>query len=60
MADGKVTDTTRIDAFATIRELSEKGAKQFLLAHFSDAHGPGRARRWSLKAGCPRTHHRSG
>ena len=33
--DGKVTDTTRIERVApTILELSEKGAKVILLAHF--------------------------
>ncbi len=35
MADGKVTDTTRIERVApTVRELSDKGAKVILLAHF--------------------------
>lgn len=40
MADGKVTDTTRIDRILpTIRELSEKGAKTVLLAHFGRPNG---------------------
>jgi phosphoglycerate kinase len=40
MADGKVTDTTRIDRILpTIRELSEKGAKVVLLAHFGRPKG---------------------
>jgi phosphoglycerate kinase len=35
MADGKVTDATRIERIApTIEELSKKGAKVILLAHF--------------------------
>ena len=35
MADGKVTDATRIERVApTITELSDKGAKVILLAHF--------------------------
>src|SRR5690606_12004685 len=35
MSDGKVTDTTRIERIApTILELSDKGAKVVLLAHF--------------------------
>ena len=35
MADGKVTDATRIERVApTILELSDKGAKVILLAHF--------------------------
>ena len=35
MADGKVTDLTRIERVApTITELSDKGAKVILLAHF--------------------------
>jgi phosphoglycerate kinase len=35
MADGKVTDDTRIRAVApTIREISDKGGKAILLAHF--------------------------
>ena len=35
VADGKVTDATRIERVApTILELSEKGAKVILLAHF--------------------------
>jgi phosphoglycerate kinase len=35
MADGKVTDATRIERIApTIKELSKKGAKVILLAHF--------------------------
>lgn len=40
MADGKVSDTTRIDRILpTIRELSEKGAKTVLLAHFGRPNG---------------------
>src|SRR3954463_16006694 len=40
MADGKVTDATRIDRQApTIRELAEKGAKVILLAHFDRPKG---------------------
>ncbi|MCA0340402.1 MAG: phosphoglycerate kinase, partial [Proteobacteria bacterium] len=38
--DGKVTDATRIERVApTIRELSEKGAKVILLAHFGRPKG---------------------
>lgn len=38
--DGKVTDTTRIDRVVpTLRELSEKGAKVILLAHFGRPKG---------------------
>ncbi len=38
--DGQVTDTTRIERVApTIRELSEKGAKVVLLAHFGRPNG---------------------
>ncbi|RVL21207.1 phosphoglycerate kinase, partial [Sinorhizobium meliloti] len=38
--DGQVTDTTRIERVApTIRELSEKGAKVVLLAHFGRPKG---------------------
>ncbi len=38
--DGKVTDTTRIERVVpTIRELSEKGAKVILLAHFGRPKG---------------------
>jgi phosphoglycerate kinase len=40
MKDGKVTDATRIERVApTIRELSEKGAKLILLAHFGRPKG---------------------
>ena len=40
LADGKVTDTTRIERVApTILELSEKGAKVILLAHFGRPKG---------------------
>ena len=40
MADGRVTDTTRIERVAgTILELSEKGAKVILLAHFGRPKG---------------------
>lgn len=40
MAEGRVTDTTRIERVAgTILELSEKGAKVILLAHFGRPKG---------------------
>lgn len=40
MADGKVTDATRIDRILpTIHELSDKGAKVVLLAHFGRPNG---------------------
>ncbi|THV21487.1 phosphoglycerate kinase [Peteryoungia ipomoeae] len=40
MADGKVSDTTRIERVApTILELSDKGAKVILLAHFGRPKG---------------------
>jgi phosphoglycerate kinase len=40
VADGKVTDTTRIERVApTILELSDKGAKVILLAHFGRPKG---------------------
>ena len=40
MADGKVTDATRIERVApTILELSDKGAKVILLAHFGRPKG---------------------
>ncbi|OLP61072.1 phosphoglycerate kinase [Xaviernesmea oryzae] len=40
VADGKVTDATRIERVVpTIRELSEKGAKVILLAHFGRPKG---------------------
>ncbi len=40
MEDGKVTDTTRIDRILpTIREMSAKGAKVILLAHFGRPKG---------------------
>lgn len=40
MSDGKVTDTTRIERVApTIHELSEKGAKVILMAHFGRPKG---------------------
>ncbi|MDI6834700.1 MAG: phosphoglycerate kinase [Rhizobiaceae bacterium] len=40
VSDGKVSDTTRIERVApTIRELSEKGAKVILLAHFGRPKG---------------------
>ena len=50
MADGKVTDATRIERVApTILELSDKGAKVILLAHFGrPKDGPDRRNcRWS-------------
>src|SRR5690606_35888230 len=40
VSDGKVTDATRIERVApTIRELSKKGAKVVLLAHFGRPKG---------------------
>ena len=40
VADGKVTDKTRLERVApTILELSEKGAKVILLAHFGRPKG---------------------
>ena len=40
VSDGKVTDTTRIERVApTIQELSDKGAKVILLAHFGRPKG---------------------
>ncbi|HEU4986664.1 MAG TPA: phosphoglycerate kinase, partial [Rhizobiaceae bacterium] len=40
MKDGQVTDTTRIERIVpTIRELSDKGAKVILLAHFGRPKG---------------------
>jgi phosphoglycerate kinase len=40
VSDGKVTDATRIERIApTIKELSEKGAKVILLAHFGRPKG---------------------
>ncbi|MBW8322328.1 MAG: phosphoglycerate kinase [Arenimonas sp.] len=40
VADGKVSDTTRIERVApTIKELSDKGAKVILLAHFGRPKG---------------------
>ncbi|RDJ19862.1 phosphoglycerate kinase [Bosea caraganae] len=40
MEDGKVTDTTRIDRILpTIREISQKGGKTVLLAHFGRPKG---------------------
>ncbi|MBV9548910.1 MAG: phosphoglycerate kinase [Alphaproteobacteria bacterium] len=40
MADGKVTDTTRIERQApTIRELAEKGARVIVLSHFDRPKG---------------------
>jgi phosphoglycerate kinase len=40
MEDGKVTDTTRIDRILpTIREISQKGGKAILLAHFGRPKG---------------------
>ncbi|MEL7273244.1 MAG: phosphoglycerate kinase [Pseudomonadota bacterium] len=40
MEDGRVTDTTRIDRIApTVKELSSKGAKVILLAHFGRPKG---------------------
>lgn len=53
MKDGVVTDTARIDqASATIRELSAKGAKVIVLAHFGRPDGK-RVANMSLKAILP-------
>ena len=50
VADGKVTDTTRIERVApTILELSKKGAKVILLAHFGRPKGEP-AKEFSLKS----------
>ncbi|MGV3548528.1 phosphoglycerate kinase [Rhizobium sp.] len=49
VAEGKVTDTTRIERVApTIQELSDKGAKVILLAHFGRPKG-GPEAEFSLK-----------
>ena len=49
MAEGKVTDATRIERVApTIRELSDKGARVILLAHFGRPKG-GPAPEFSLQ-----------
>jgi phosphoglycerate kinase len=53
VADGKVTDTTRIERVApTILELSDKGAKVILLAHFGRPKG-GPDPEFSLKIVAP-------
>jgi len=53
VADGKVTDTTRIERVApTILELSDKGAKVILLAHFGRPKG-GADPEFSLKIVAP-------
>ncbi|MBX9456401.1 MAG: phosphoglycerate kinase [Rhizobium sp.] len=53
VSDGKVTDTTRIERVApTIRELSDKGAKVILLAHFGRPKG-GPDPEFSLKIVAP-------
>ena len=53
VADGKVTDTTRIERVApTILELSDKGAKVILLAHFGRPKG-GPEAEFSLKIVAP-------
>lgn len=60
MANGKVTDTTRIDRILpTIRELSEKGAKVVLLAHFGRPKGQAVAE-MSLKQVVPALTHALG
>lgn len=57
--DGKVTDTTRIDRILpTIRELSAKGAKVVLLAHFGRPKG--RDEKNSLKQVVPALAHALG
>jgi phosphoglycerate kinase len=49
MADGKVTDDTRVRAVApTIREIADKGGKVILLAHFGRPKG-GPEEKYSLK-----------
>lgn len=59
MEDGKVTDTTRIDRILpTIREMSEKGAKVVLLAHFGRPKGRDEAN--SLKQVVPALAHALG
>jgi phosphoglycerate kinase len=53
VADGKVTDTTRIERVApTILELSDKGARVILLAHFGRPKG-GPEAEFSLKIVAP-------
>ncbi|KRE16906.1 phosphoglycerate kinase [Bosea sp. Root381] len=59
MEDGKVTDTTRIDRILpTIREMSAKGAKVVLLAHFGRPKG--RDEKNSLKQVVPALAHALG
>lgn len=59
MEDGKVTDTTRIDRILpTIREMSAKGAKVILLAHFGRPKG--RDEKNSLKQVVPALAHALG
>ncbi|KPF73112.1 phosphoglycerate kinase [Bosea sp. AAP35] len=59
MEDGKVTDTTRIDRILpTIREMSAKGAKVVLLAHFGRPKGVDEAN--SLKQVVPALAHALG
>jgi phosphoglycerate kinase len=59
MEDGKVTDTTRIDRILpTIREMSAKGAKVVLLAHFGRPKGRDEAN--SLKQVVPALAHALG
>ncbi|MFA6967207.1 phosphoglycerate kinase [Bosea sp. (in: a-proteobacteria)] len=59
MEDGKVTDTTRIDRILpTIREMSAKGAKVVLLAHFGRPKG--RDDKNSLKQVVPALSHALG
>lgn len=59
MEDGKVTDTTRIDRILpTIREMSGKGAKVVLLAHFGRPKG--RDEKNSLKQVVPALAHALG
>ncbi len=59
MEDGKVTDTTRIDRILpTIREMSGKGAKVILLAHFGRPKG--RDEKNSLKQVVPALAHALG
>jgi phosphoglycerate kinase len=59
MEDGKVTDTTRIDrVLPTIREISQKGGKVVLLAHFGRPKG--RDAKDSLKQVVPALAHALG
>ena len=56
MRDGKVTDATRIERTAdTLRELSKKGAKVVVLAHFERPKGKrGPMPKWGKRLSPPR------